>query len=201
MSIDWTAFTWQAFATLCTGGMAVGSAFYIGLRQIGIASKQIDIAGRQAEISGQQSQTAQMALREKLFERRFEFYCEMKRIFSEEQNDKAGILALSDEANKLMLSARFLFPLDVRKAMRPALMQIKALDEVKRKRNAGETDEEHAARIKSAKATLGTHSDEFSDKMEEYMRLYDIAAEEEQPTIAPQAEKSPRRWLSSWARL
>ena len=58
--IDWCAFTWEAFATLMTGFLAVGGAFLIGLRQMKIQAKQVELQD--------------LALRSDLFERRYSVY-------------------------------------------------------------------------------------------------------------------------------
>jgi hypothetical protein len=65
--IVWTDFTWEAFATLVTGLSAVAAATFVGLRQVGIASRQSQILDRQVAL-------ADLGLREKLFERRFAIY-------------------------------------------------------------------------------------------------------------------------------
>ena len=58
--IDWCAFTWEAFATLVTGLLAVGGASLIGFGQMKIQEKQVDLQD--------------LALRSDLFERRYSVY-------------------------------------------------------------------------------------------------------------------------------
>lgn len=55
--IDWEAFTWEAFATLATGGAAVVAAYKVGKRQI-------DIQARQTSLQ-------EIALRSSLFDKRY----------------------------------------------------------------------------------------------------------------------------------
>lgn len=80
-SIDWSAFTWEAFATLVTGLAAVCGATAIGFRQIrtqteiangqaDIARRQSDIMGRQTEIMGFQAEVERATLRASIFDRR-----------------------------------------------------------------------------------------------------------------------------------
>ena len=40
-SIAWCSLTWEAFATLLTGGLAVGAATVVGVRQLAISRRQI----------------------------------------------------------------------------------------------------------------------------------------------------------------
>jgi hypothetical protein len=70
--IEWTAFTWQAFATLVTGALAVGAATVVAIRQLTIARRQVDIQERQVWL-------AELTLREKLFERRLSTYNTIRR--------------------------------------------------------------------------------------------------------------------------
>lgn len=58
--IEWSAFTWEAFATLATGVMAVGAAVWVGRRQLAIWERQ--------------NWLAEITLRHDLFERRMEVY-------------------------------------------------------------------------------------------------------------------------------
>jgi len=65
--IDWTAFTWEAFATLATGLAAVIAAFVVGLRQAAISQRQALILDRQVAL-------AETALRGELYDRRIAIY-------------------------------------------------------------------------------------------------------------------------------
>lgn len=60
MGIDWSAFTWDAFATLATGGAAVVAAYKVGKRQI-------DIQARQTSLQ-------EIALRSSLFDKRYQVF-------------------------------------------------------------------------------------------------------------------------------
>lgn len=66
-TIYWSAFTWEAFATLFTGLMAVSAAYQVGIHQLAIMAKQTDIAGRQVELET-------LKLRSDLFDRRVLVY-------------------------------------------------------------------------------------------------------------------------------
>lgn len=72
--IAWCSFSWEAFATLATGVLAVGGAVFVGLRQLKIAEKQVDIADRQTEIMSQQGKLADLEFRRGLFDRRMAVY-------------------------------------------------------------------------------------------------------------------------------
>jgi hypothetical protein len=66
-AIYWTAFTWEAFATLASGLAAVAAAFTVGRRQVAIADRQSKILDRQVALD-------EMTLRSELFDRRFAIY-------------------------------------------------------------------------------------------------------------------------------
>ena len=72
--IYWSSLSWEAFATLVTGGGAVTAALVIGLRQMGIARDQVGIADRQSRILAKQVHLEELRLRTELFERRFAVY-------------------------------------------------------------------------------------------------------------------------------
>jgi hypothetical protein len=65
--IAWTDFSWEAFATLTTGAMAVAGAVWVGLRQTTISDRQTKILHSQAKV-------AELTLRHELFERRLKVY-------------------------------------------------------------------------------------------------------------------------------
>lgn len=65
--VYWEQFSWEAFATLGTGAMAVVGAVFIGLRQIGIAKRQSEITGRQVAL-------AALSAKVEVFDRRWAVY-------------------------------------------------------------------------------------------------------------------------------
>jgi hypothetical protein len=73
--IAWTDFTWEAFATLATGALAVGAAVLVGLRQAKISDQQRIILAQQVELDA-------FRLRHELFERRFAIYEDTQRYIS-----------------------------------------------------------------------------------------------------------------------
>ena len=83
--IDWTGFTWEAFAALVTGLAAVVAAVIVGLRQAGIQLAQARISSKQTDILNKQVQLEELKLRNELFDRRFDIY----------QKSQAFIVALS----------------------------------------------------------------------------------------------------------
>jgi hypothetical protein len=72
--IYWDTFTWEAFATIFTGLVAVGGAAFVGLKQAAIARKQAEISERQTMILGQQVGLDELKLRADLFDLRFPIY-------------------------------------------------------------------------------------------------------------------------------
>lgn len=69
--VDWSKFSWEAFATLATGFAAVAGAIVIGRRQLAINERQIVVAARQARAE-------ELALRAELFDRRLAVYRAVK---------------------------------------------------------------------------------------------------------------------------
>lgn len=65
--IDWSAFSWEAFATLATGLAAVAGAIVIGL-------KQVRITGRQTAILNQQAELEKKRLAHDLYDRRYKVF-------------------------------------------------------------------------------------------------------------------------------
>jgi len=65
MTFDYLS--WEAFATLLTGALAVGAALIVGLRQTDIQTKQVVIQHRLADLE-------EMKLRQALFEARYQVY-------------------------------------------------------------------------------------------------------------------------------
>lgn len=69
--IAWTEFSWEAFATILTGALAVGGATLVGWRQLGITSRQNDILDSQAKLS-------LLSYRHDVFERRYGVYADVR---------------------------------------------------------------------------------------------------------------------------
>lgn len=59
-SVAWCSFSWEAFATLVTGILAVGAAVWIGQKQIKITNRQVALE--------------RLKMRSDLFDRRVEIY-------------------------------------------------------------------------------------------------------------------------------
>lgn len=111
LGIDWSAFTWEAFATLATGAMAVAGAVWVGLRQVGIAHQQVEIGAKQTAIMEQQTHLGELTLRHDLFERRTSVYqavnAFLAHVMRHADYPERDIEAAFVQA---MLNSRFLFP-------------------------------------------------------------------------------------------
>tara|TARA_R110002051_G_scaffold75897_1_gene138388 strand:- start:12376 stop:12846 length:471 start_codon:yes stop_codon:yes gene_type:complete len=59
-NVAWCSFSWEAFATLATGLLAVGAAVWIGLKQMSITRRQVALEN--------------IKLRSELYDRRMEIY-------------------------------------------------------------------------------------------------------------------------------
>ena len=69
-SVAWCSFSWEAFATLTTGLLAVGGAIVIAKLQMHILTRQTEIADRQTDIAAGQAELERVKLRSELFDRR-----------------------------------------------------------------------------------------------------------------------------------
>jgi hypothetical protein len=102
LTIDWTSFSWQAFATMLTGLMAVAAASFVAIRQLAIARRQAELTARQTELSA-------LTIREKLFDRRFAIYKSVREyvgiVSATGELDKANYLKFYDAVEM----SRFLF--------------------------------------------------------------------------------------------
>ena len=115
--IDWTAFNWEAFATLVTGFFAALAVLIIGLGQIRIGLVQADIQTKQAGISHRQTQLmerqtrlAEIDQRIVLFDRRMEIYAAFNNYLLAFVQEAAPPSAdLHREMISALLKARFLF--------------------------------------------------------------------------------------------
>lgn len=65
--IDWSSFSWEAFATLVTGVSAVVAAGIVGWRQVAISDRQTRILERQVDLD-------ELSFRSALYEKRFAVY-------------------------------------------------------------------------------------------------------------------------------
>lgn len=81
--IYWELFDWQSFSTLVTGFAAVGGATFVGWRQSQITKRQASIAEKQNEILSHQTQLERLALRNEMFERRYEVFASVEGLLGE----------------------------------------------------------------------------------------------------------------------
>lgn len=122
MTFDYLS--WDAFATLLTGALAVGAALLVGLRQTDIQTKQVTIQNRLADLED-------LKLRQALFEERYQVYNASRKWLvatlqygrppyptknlSEPQQQLE--LKLADEFLDALDRSRFLFPPSVRETL------------------------------------------------------------------------------------
>lgn len=74
MAWDLAPPSWEAAATLITGGAAVIAALAVGIRQAGISRRQADIQAEQTRLQAQIAGIERTRLRMEMFERRHEVY-------------------------------------------------------------------------------------------------------------------------------
>lgn len=102
MNIDWSAFSWEAFATLVTGVAAVVGATIVGLRQVGIQKRQADIQEKQVEI-------ARLEVAASLFDRRMEVYSSVAMVAGSIMSGTDPTVAMRIDMLKAMDRSYFLF--------------------------------------------------------------------------------------------
>lgn len=101
---------WAAFATLATGAAAVGGAIWIGLRQVGIATRQAEIVERQVEIQAGQLKLEEMKGRMALFDERMKVYSAAERwLIRFAQDGKKPVGDTEREFRNAIDRSRFLF--------------------------------------------------------------------------------------------
>lgn len=103
MTFDYLS--WEAFATLVTGALAVLAAAFVGLRQA-------EIQRRQAEIQHRQATTVGYAHRLNLFERRLAIFQAIQNYVTQFIRDRHGpyVGEVYEAYRKSVQLARFVFP-------------------------------------------------------------------------------------------
>ena len=84
--IYWTAFKWEAFATLMTGFIAVAATWSVGRRQIDILGKQNSDA---REASNRDFAIREQSFRIDLLNHRYDFIKEFRRFWGQWQKEMA----------------------------------------------------------------------------------------------------------------
>lgn len=97
--MTWDYMSWEAFAALLTGVLAVGAALVVGLRQVGISTRQTEILSDQALIQDRLVGIEELKLRHALFEDRIEIY-DATREFLETIVRNAEVPGLAVERNE-----------------------------------------------------------------------------------------------------
>lgn len=117
--IDRLKFTWEAFATLMTGGLAVAGAAWIGIKQVGITERQANITERQSDIAARQVKLELLTLQSQLYDRRIVIFKAVKDYMAEQWGEKMEPdQAVSREFYLALESSAFLFGPDVQQKMR-----------------------------------------------------------------------------------
>lgn len=206
-SIDWCAFTWEAFATLTTGALAVGGAVFIGLRQLDltreqskIASRQADVASRQADLLEHQVQVDRANLRADLFERRLAVYKACKAYIREAiraKGDFDGSLEVAVALGEQLEQAQFLFSGEVRRRLEDAaersdelLGEREVLRDLRTSASARTIEgrnamQEQAEKVREMNSALRSELAGLAETMGDEMRLYIPAIKETVPSAKP----------------
>jgi hypothetical protein len=178
-SVDYSTFTWQAFATLTTGFLAVCAATIIALRQIALAK--------------QQTRLSELTLKEKLFDRRFQIYQDVHRSLSsilsdnpidvdrspsDDPIDVGTVYATLDDA---AIRARFLFDYTVERRLYTLRRDIASMLKQKRRiaKGAWDNEEQRQWRHKiyfETNRTLRRKLDNLSALFGDYLRLSETPA-------------------------
>lgn len=112
-SVIWCGLTWEAFATLVTGLLAVASAAVIGGFQLRLFAQQSSILDRQVRLQ-------ELSVREALFDRRMEVYSAALEFL--EAVLRSGELSFQGRFEEAMAKAAFLFRPEVHEGLEAALL-------------------------------------------------------------------------------
>lgn len=148
--------SWEAFATMITGALAVYAAFRVGL-------KQVDIQNRQAKIQERLSAIEERKLRSDLFDRRiavyeasakwFAYFLTRGQVAGRPTRAQKALDSTSDKPRSVpgmdvsiayldaMLMSRFLFQPHVERALRAAWDASERWSETARREGGGYNDE------------------------------------------------------------
>lgn len=160
--IYWSTFTWEAFATVATGILAVAAAAWVGRRQADIAARQTDILARQVALD-------ELKLRTDLFDRRMVVYVATERLLArvltefdekEREVERAFVLAMDQ--------AGFLFRPAVKVELRAIYKKFRLYRATQKRLLAGlaTADEEH-----EHFTWLSVKADHLSDVFGDELRL------------------------------
>jgi hypothetical protein len=163
-SIAWSAFTWEAFATLLAGLAAVAGAFFLGRRQI--------------EILGRQTHLQESNLKISIFEKRMDVFRSVERFIY-------GVIAaggpVSHEIERGFLiaeqEARFLFAKDVIDFLSEVwnnYVQLKVFKNVMQEEHeeSGHYGEESRAKVHAAMQWISNCSDSLAQRFESISPIF-----------------------------
>lgn len=121
MTIYWSAFSWEAFAALATGIMAVIAATYIGKRQLILQENQLEILSRQTRLT-------ENDLKIQLLEKRTECVIAMREIVNSWARDARLDDDQISQFLQLLRKAELLFPKNLTDKIDDAVMAAMATE-------------------------------------------------------------------------
>ncbi|QIG79930.1 hypothetical protein [Stakelama tenebrarum] len=117
-AIDWGGFTWQAFATIFSGFLAVCAAVAVAIRQMKLQQR---IANDNMLIQKHVASINEMTFREKLFDRRMAFFDTIRAGMDDALSKNPSCDNSVDLTEKAFSEAPFLFPPTVMAWIDPAI--------------------------------------------------------------------------------
>lgn len=167
-SILWFGMSWEAAATLITGGMAVLAATLIGWRQTRISDRQNEILSRQFRLE-------ELSYRASLFDRRYLVYSQVMEYLETQADHMLGIGSdpadLSDIIGHLAIG-RFLFPPNLNERFRQVIREGNATQKAWDTRiKAGLPHDREDYSLENFIDSLQGLADDFSDSMALYVDL------------------------------
>lgn len=181
--IDRFAFTWEAFATLATGGLAVMGAAWIGHKQVTITERQTDITERQVGIAARQARIEMLTLQAQMYDRRIAVYRAIQDYMGLQWSDK---LTPDTEVSKnfyiALEGASFLFPEPVQQKIRTLHILIRKQFAVRREiyrieKNNQVAGDEIQDRLDNYSDAIDQEFQDLTQMITRYMRIDEFEAD------------------------
>ncbi|MEK7454723.1 MAG: hypothetical protein AABZ76_07345 [Pseudomonadota bacterium] len=181
--IDRFRFTWEAFATLATGGLAVLGAMWIGYHQLAITKQQTLITERQVGIAGRQARIEMLNLQAQMYDRRIAVYRAIQDYMGLQWSDK---LTPDSEVSKnfyvALEGSAFLFPEAVQQKIRVLHIAIRQQFAVRRTIYKLEKDNQEVGdhvqdKLDRLSDTISEAFEELTEMITRYMRIDEFEAD------------------------
>lgn len=171
--MEFAYLSWEAFAVLVTGILAVAAAWHVGKRQVSVQALQAEIAREQVQLERQNTQLAEFTLRSELFDRRYAYFELFLKYFHATQRPEPPSGELEMEFIRESRKADLFFPKEASPIITDLFVQAGEYQELNEKRQDLEGAERESAiaqRVEVRKRLLRTFA-KFQEVAEKAMRL------------------------------